>query len=287
MKEVVELKLAIVILAFCGTLGFAQHAERQPDGFRGPVKTIRFEKTTFRIEGDLTIESAPTLVAIANYSRDGIVRETTYYKSNGSVSQKTTETVRRNGAVEETRSVSGSGELISMVSSENDQFGLPKSLTYYNEDGSVKQKSLFRSDPALRTRTISRIAGDGTPLETSVISFDPVSKKSNQKTAEGDLNRTEVPSADGAGNQRIVTRSYGPDGTLLSVSVVDPGHTRMETISYDAAGNLVRRSLQTLEFDSHKNPYKQVHYRWNDAFQKFEPILANYIRITYFDPTER
>jgi hypothetical protein len=185
--------------------------------------------------------------------------------------------------------VSGSVELISRVSSENDQFGLLKSLTQYNEDGSVKQNSLFRSDPALRTRTISRIAGDGTLLETSVISCDPVSKTSNQKTADTDLNRTEVPSADGEGNQRTVTRSYSPDGTLLStrVSLVDPSSTRMETMSYDAAGNLVKRALQTLEYDSHKNPYRHVHYRWNDAFQKFEPILANYIRITYFDPTER
>ena len=64
---------------------------------------------------------------------------------------------------------------------------------------------------------------------------------------------------------------------------MDPAVTRKEVTIYDGAGNVRMKTLETREYDQRHNLIKTVNYRWNNELQKFQPSVANYARITYFD----
>jgi YD repeat-containing protein len=291
MKKIFRVKLAMVVVALCSTLVIAQSGYRQGDAFHGPVKTVRIERTSIRVVGDSENESPPVLIQEIVYSRDGLSREIRVYNADGSIRQKTIETYRADGTPARIHVVDGSDKTISTHTFERDQSGRLVSETRHNGDGSVKDRKFVEWDSAGPSiNSTRRIAGDGRQLETSVVEIDSTAKTSNWRTANADGSRTEqIASRDSAGNHRDEVRSYAPDGTLIgrSISIVDTGVTRKEATLYDGAGNVKLKTLETREYDHRHNLIKSVNYRWNNELQKFQPSVANYARITYFDTTER
>jgi YD repeat-containing protein len=287
MKKIFRIKLAILAVALCSTFGVAQQGIRQGDPFRGPVKTARFERTFIRVVGDSETESAPVLIQEIIYSLDGLCRETKVYNPDGSIRQKTIDTYRADGSLARVQVVDGSEKAISTHTFERDQSGRLVSETRYNGDGSVKDRKFVGWDSAGPSiNSTQRVAGDGRQLETSVVEVDSAAKTSNWKTSNADGSRTEqIASRDSAGNHRTEIRTYAPDGTLTgrSISIVEPGVTRKEATLYDGAGNVTLKTLETREYDHRHNVIKTVNYRWNSELQKFQPSVANYARITYFD----
>ena len=287
MKKVLRLTFTILTATFCSTFGLAQQGYRQGDALHGPVKTARFERTFIRVVNGSEIESPPVLIQEIVYSRDGLSRETTGYNPDGSIRQKTIETYRPDGTQVTQRVVDGSDRMISARTFETGQSGLPVSETRYNGDGSVKEKKFIQSDPTVPSiNATTTVAGDGRQLETSVVNVDSASKTSTWTTTKPDGSRSEqIASRDSAGNHRTEIRSYAADGTLTgrSISIVDSGVTRKEATLYDGAGNVTLKTLETREYDRRHNIIKTVNYRWNNELQTFQPSVANYARITYFD----
>ena len=287
MKKIYRAKLAIEILALCSTLVIAQQGYRQGDAFHGPVKTVRIERTFIRAVGDSENESTPVLIQEIVYSPDGLSRELRIYNADGSIRQKTIDTYRADGSRARVHVVDGSERTISTHTFERDQSGRLVSETRYNGDGSVKDKKFVGWDSTRPSmNSTQRVGGDGRQLETSVVEVDSAAKTSNWRTSNADGSRSEqLASRDSAGNHRTEIRTYAPDGTLTgrSISIVDPGVTRKEVTLYDGAGNVTLKTLETREYDHRHNLIKTVNYRWNNELQKFQPSVANYARITYFD----
>ena len=289
MKKVFRLTFAVLIVTLCSTLTIAQQVYRQGDVFRGPVKTVRTERTFFRVVDDTEIESPPQLLQEVVYATDGLSRELRIFNPGGSLRQKTIETYRADGTPKTIQVVDGSDKTLSTRTFERDHSGLPVTETRYNGDGSVKEKKFIQSDPTVPSiNAISTVAGDGRQLETSVSEVNSAAKI--WRTTKPDGSRSEqIASRDSAGNRRTEFLSYAADGALVSkrISIVDPGVTRLEATEYDGAGNIRQKTLQTREYDSRRNLSKTVDYRWNNERQKFEPAASTYHRITYFDTTER
>jgi len=287
MKKGFGLTVTILTVTLWSTFSGAQQGYRQGDALHGPVKTARFERTAIRVVNGSEIESPPVLIQEIVYSRDGRSRETRVYNPDGSIRQKTIETYRPDGTQATQQVVDGSDKMISARTFETGQSGLPVSETRYNGDGSVKEKKFIQSDPTVPSiNATTTVAGDGRQLETSVVNFDSVSKTSTWTTSKPDGSRSEqIASRDSAGNHRTEIRSYAPNGTLesRSISIMDPAVTRKEVTIYDGAGNVRMKTLETREYDQRHNLIKTVNYRWNNELQKFQPSVANYARITYFD----
>jgi hypothetical protein len=67
------------------------------------------------------------------------------------------------------------------------------------------------------------------------------------------------------------------------VSKVNRDITRLEATEYDANGAVIRKTLETREYDSLRNITAVVNYKWNAALEKFEPVARTYHHIEYFE----
>ncbi|MGH9971082.1 MAG: hypothetical protein ACREBG_25265 [Pyrinomonadaceae bacterium] len=163
--------------------------------------------------------------------------------------------------------------------------GLLVSETHYNSDGSVKETILIQpTESSDGLVAVSRWKADGTPVETSVNSRDQASRQSHWTTTKADGSRVENAFAvDTPGKHRDERTSYNADGSLAGrrVSLVDARANRLEATEYAADGTVLKKSLQTREYDSHGNLIKNVNYRWNASLQEFEPVLVTYHMISY------
>ena len=254
---------------------------------------MRYERAELRVADGVEIEGPRTLIQVVNYSENGLLRETLLYRG-GAVHQKTVQTYLPDGNREGTSVFNGDGKLISKVGYEYDSQGLLVSEVLYLGDGSVKErKTIEASDTPRRRIAITRTIGTGATAETSINTIESLSpigsprpeKRSIWATTKADGIRTEDSyEVDASGTHNDQQLRYSADGSLTGkrVSIVDAGVNRLEATEYDAAGNIKNRTLETREYDSHRNLIQITGYKWNSTQQKFEPFVVSYHIIEYY-----
>jgi len=294
MKRLLLASLTAIL--FC-QFSFAQQPTsksfRVGDIFRGHIKSVRSERAQVRVEGGVEIESSRILFQVTNYSENGLSRESISYRG-PAIQRRTVEAYLPSGERDSTSIYGSDGSLISKTGYEYDSQGQLTAEVQYLGDGSVKERRTIQStDSPQRQVAVTKTSGNGATIETSINTSEHVAstfpnspaKKSVWTTTKPDGSRTEnIFEVDSAGAHNDQQVSYGADGTLTGkrVSIVDAGVNRLEATEYDGAGNIKTRSLETREYDSHRNLIKVTNYMWNSTQQTFVPVAVSYNTIEYF-----
>ena len=278
----------LLSIAIATQTSFAQQGRivnRVGDAFHGPIKQVRTETAQLKMDGDKRLEGPRFLIQLVNYSQDGLTKEVEVYFPNGSLRQKFVEKFLPSGNRESLSTYDANGQLLSKKVYEYDRFGTASSETRQNADGSVQSQTFVQSVQTPQgIKGISKIT-DGTTVETSVNTREEDSKTSKWTTTKPDGSRQENTfSVDSAGDHLDEQLTYRPDGSLAlrRVSKVDRLATRLEATEYTGDGSIQKRTLETREYDEHRNLRKSVNYRWDAASQKFKPVAATYNVIEYF-----
>lgn len=276
----------IIVLA-CQVVSAQQKAatHRVGDAFRGAISTVRSETASVRREGDSQVEGPRSLMLTIKYSEDGLTREAVSYAPDGSVRQRTVETYLPGGNRQSYSVTKRDGSFSARIVYQYNDRGHLISETHYNSDGSIKETILTQVDESSEgIVAVARLRADGTRVDNSVNSRDAASRQSRWTTTEADGRRVEKTFVvDPSGNHRDEQISYNPDGSLAGrrVSLVDAGVARLEATEYAPDGSVLKKSLQTREYDAHRNLIKHISYRWNGSVQEFEPVLVTYNTISY------
>ena len=294
MKRLLLASLAATL--FC-QFSFAQQPSgngvRVGDAFRGHIKSVRSERSQVRVVDGVEVEGSRMLFQAINYSEDGLGRETINYRG-AAIQRNTVEAYLPSGDRDSTSVYGPDGTLISKVGYEYDLRGQLGTEVQYLADGSVKERRTIQSiDSPQRQVAIARTSGAGTTIETSINTSEYTtstlptgpSKRSVWTTTKADGSRTEnIFEVDSSGTHNDQQVTYSAEGTLTwkRVSIVDAGINRLEATEYDGAGNINIRSLETREYDSHRNLIKMTNYTWNPTRQTFVPIAVSYNTIEYF-----
>jgi hypothetical protein len=259
---------------------------RVGDVFTGPVKSVRSERTVFVRKGEQLVETAATLKQIATYSTDGLSRETIAYDRNGSPREKTVETYHSDGNRDTVNVFNSEGNLVSSTSHEYQGGRLVAETRYKSDSSTTKVKKFIQwSEPAGTIVSHSKISENGNQIETAVNTRDETTKTSKWTYTLADGSRTEnIFSLDPTQDHVTETLSYAHDGSLTSRRIArsDRAVTRLEATEFDGKGNVLKKTMETREYDSRRNLIKIVNYRWNAEMQQFEPAAATYHRINYF-----
>lgn len=279
---------ALFSLIVFAQLGFPQQSRtfvRVGDVFKGPVKRVRTEQVQLNVKGDEVIEGSRSLFQVIDYSRDGLRRELKMY-SRGVIGKITIETFLLSGSRESLTTFDAQGNRISKVTYQYDGSGSVISETRENPYSSVQSQTFVQTVRSAQGITaISRISDRGI-VETDTNSRDETQKTSTWITNKANGSRqVNIHSLDPNKDHSTEQLTYNADGSLARrrVAITDRAVTRLEATEYNGNGTVEKRTLQTREYDEHRNLKKIVHYKWNSTLENFEPISATYHRIEYFE----
>ena len=282
--------IVLLVVLAAAQLCFGQEARttiRVGDAFRGPIKLVRTEVVRVRMEGDKEIEGLRGVIQVVTYSPDGRTKETIQQDPNGTLRRKIVETYFPSGTQESLTIYDGSRNQISKVTYEHDKQGAVALETRHNTDGSVQGQTFVQTERATDGSmvAVNKVSNAGYTIETSINSR-PAPKVSKWSTTKPDGSRHDnIFSIDAAGDHNDEIITYKADGSLTGrrVSRVNHDITRLEATEYDANGAVIRKTLETREYDSLRNITAVVNYKWNAALEKFEPVARTYHHIEYFE----
>ena len=166
--------LCSVIVLLYGT-ALAQKTDRERDGLKGPVKTVRIRVGTMTRENGKESHSPLTLNQIVNYDQAGNRTEITLLDENGNVSRKISyefdpETRRKSGLI-----VYNSQN--AMVRKVSDKYGpggiqVSKTITDFNEDGTLYRRTEITFGPLGDLIDIAQFNADGSPVKKEAPSVE-------------------------------------------------------------------------------------------------------------------
>lgn len=219
---------------------FSQKTDREHDGLRGPVKSVRVrQETIVSANGNIT-DTPPSLINVITYDQTGNRSELALYDRSGSLSRRTVyeydpETKKRSGL-----SVYNSENV--MIRKVTDKFGpnglkVSRTMNDYNEDG-----TLFR-----RTEITIGTFGD----------FEVV-----EYNADGSPVKKNIPSQESSSENLVTERAPRPPD---EDKVVGYGGSAGEYFDQDAHGNWTRgKTVSTVRIYASGNQVKTEEWTYRE-----------------------
>ncbi len=274
-----------ILLSLLATVGHGQTIFRDGDAFTGLVRSARIERATFSKQGDELVEGPRVLLQQATYTADGRMRKTTIYLADGSLHRNTTEIFAADGKQLSSTIYDGSSVLIQRTEYAYDEKRWRISETRYGPDGQIAERKFFQpqvvDNQLVSTATFNQT---GRVLDSAVNSRDTQDNSVWEGYRSDGTRQSDVYSRFVHGRKHDEHFEFKADGSLASkiVSDVFDGGASFEHAAYDGAGKLIWKSARTLERDDHNNLRKTVTFKWNAESGEWEPIVADYYSITYY-----
>jgi hypothetical protein len=253
---------------------------RQGDALRGPVKVARVERATFsRVDGRL-VEGPRSLVVVSTYTPDGKRKEYEGYAPDGTLRQRYVYVYDDAGKQVEMSSFGGGGKLLMRKVSDPP---LGEELTYDGE-GKLRERRVVikRADGTLAE--IQIYDGGGALVERSVNERDSKTSVWSTYGADGKLKKRDVHALNYGGPHRTESKTYAPDGSVVGrrVSDVDAAVSDLRATEERGGGGAPRKTRETREYDSHRNPTKLTSFSWNAETGEYEPASVSYYTVEYY-----
>jgi Flagellar basal body protein FlaE len=236
------LAICSVMLLLTG-IAFAQKTDRERDGLKGPVKTVRVRTGIVINENGNESHNPPLLTHSVSYDQAGNRTEFTVFDENGNLSRKVTyefdpETKKRSGLI-----VYNSQN--SMVRKVSDKFGpngmrISRTISDFNEDGTLYRRTEITFDSLGDLTNVAQFNADGSPVK-------------NERPAGGEPGITNVDSTSRPLPQvedRLVTFGQGP-GEFFEPDAHGNwtrGKTSRTTRKYDSGKEITKTEWSYREF---------------------------------------
>jgi hypothetical protein len=230
------LGMLLFSLSLACTASAQARVDRETDGLKGRVKSVRVERSKVRKRDGRTFEESKRLQSVATYDEKGNKLEEVGYNSDGAVTWK-------------------------RVFARDDKGN--RTETTYKADGTIDAKWVTTYDASGKMTGSAQYAADGSLRHKSVREFDANGKLITGAIydANGSLMNKTFFSYDAKGPQAR-DALYNADGTLVQELVrTDTGYT---VVLYDSDGSVRYKSFDQLpssELDSNGNWIKQTTLR--------------------------
>lgn len=284
-----KLFAALIVSLFIAPLTFAQSKRilyRDGDEFRGALKSVRVEVTTFSRQNGERVEGLRLLKQLKNYSADGRRCESITYQPDGGQ-------FRRDVLV-----YNGAGKLAEKYIYDETDALLLKQVNSFDEDGRLTAETDFNGDETLRQKKVLIYSGakdrileidtydeKGVLFRKDINGYDYASNKSIWYTEKLDGTRDkqtfDLNSPEPRLEESIVYHANGSVARKEMSSKTSPVQ-RIEGENYDGDGALIGKTSVAREFDSHKNAIKVTLLMWNEKRGASEPLTVTYNTISYY-----
>jgi hypothetical protein len=220
VKEVKMKNILLISMLFvwpAGTVYSQSSTDRERDGLKGPVQTVRLRKTTTLDENGMRTETPLVLSQVTTYDKSGSKTEMAFYDSSGMMSRRIVytyepESKRKSGLI----TYDSNNSMVRKVVDTYGKNGYEKNRTIvdFNEDGTVYRKSEIAFDSLGDLTEVAEYRVDGTLI-----------KKERAPFKEPEL-------------EHVVTDQRGP--TEHVDQVVSFGSRRAKHFDQDPHGNWTR-----------------------------------------------
>jgi hypothetical protein len=146
----------------------ALDADRERDGLKGPVKTVRVRQVTLVSENGLQTEAPVSLVSVVTYDQSGRKTEIALYDRDNILSRRLVydydpETKTRLGLT----TYNSQNVLVRKVTDKygTNGFKVSSQIQAFNEDGTLYKRTEITFGPLGELLELSEYNGDGTPIK--------------------------------------------------------------------------------------------------------------------------
>lgn len=253
---------------------------RQDDLFKGPVRSVRVERTAFERVGGRLVEGARRVTAAHTYTPDGKRLEREEYAPDGKLKHRYVRVHDDAGNRVEETTFDGSGSL-QRTSKRVSKPGADETLTY-NARGTLisrrvtvkrpdgtEAEELYYARGALQERLVNDVSGKTSVWRTY--------------RADGTLSSQRAETLGDDGSRKTESKVFAPDGSVVDHAVTDEDAARTEIrATFKSPGYPTVKRRTTYEYDSRKNPTKQTELILNDETGEYEPLSVTYFTIEYY-----
>ncbi len=190
---------------------FSQKTDREQDGLRGPVKTVRVRQETIVSANGNVTDTPPSLISVVTYDQAGNRTELALYDRRGSLSRRTVyeydpETKKRSG--------------LSVYNSENvmtrrvtDRFGpnglkVSRTMNDYKEDGTLFRRTEITIG-TFGDFEVAEYNADGSPVKKNIPSQESSSENLVTERARVQLDDDKVVGYGGSAGEYFDQDAHG------------------------------------------------------------------------------